>query len=93
MLSLGRPVLMLALCAIVPASAAVTPGQPPAELSALDSVYYTALLSGRDPAAAVRKAQFTAHILQQDLGMTPGAAAADVARFVLRRGGTLCGGG
>ena len=33
-----------------------------AETEAFDSVYYTALLSGRDPNAALRKADFTANL-------------------------------
>lgn len=67
--------------------------RPSAELAALDSVYYGALLSGRDPDAAVHKARFRTGVLMRDLGMTRSAAAADIARFMLRRGGTLCVGG
>jgi hypothetical protein len=92
MTGLGRAVLILGLAAGIPASSASAPGPPPAELSALDSAYYTALLSGRDPDAAVRKARFTLGVLTRDLGMTPAAAAAYLATFVRRRSGTLCGG-
>ncbi len=92
MTGLGRAVLIVAIGAGMPASGAVTPGRA-AEWAALDSVYYTALLSGRDPDAAVRKARFNMETLARDLGMTRSAAASDATRFLLRRGGTLCGGG
>ena len=92
MTGLGRVMLIVAIGAGMPASDAITSGQA-AEWAALDSVYYTALLSGRDPDAAVRKARFNMNTLSRDLGMTRPAAASDAARFLLRRGGTLCGGG
>jgi hypothetical protein len=53
--------LIVVLGASVPASATITPPSP--EAMALNSVYFTAWLSGRDPDAAVRKARFSAHIL------------------------------
>ena len=82
----------MALAAVIPASGRITPSRPSAELAALDSVYYGALLSGRDPDAAVRKARFTVRVLMKDLGMPRSAAVTDATRFTLRRGGTLCGG-
>jgi hypothetical protein len=93
MVQLRRAALVVALAWVVAASAPIAPARPSPELAALDGVYYGALLSGRDPDAAVRKARFRTHIMVQDLGMTPTAATADVARFLLRRGGTLCSGG
>lgn len=92
MVRLRRAVLIVALGGTVPATSVTTPAQPPVELVALDSAYYTALLSGRDPDAAVRKARFTIGVLTRDLGMARPDAAAYVARFVRRRSGTLCGG-
>ena len=93
MMRLGRTALLMALAAVIPTSGRMTLMRPSAELAALDSVYYGALLSGRDPDAAVRKARFRTDNLVRDLGITRSAAAADVARFMLRRGGTLCIGG
>jgi hypothetical protein len=86
----ARAMLIVVLGAGVPASATVTSASPEAE--ALNSVYFSALLSGRDPNAAVRKARFSAHILMHDLGMTRSVALADVTQFALRRRGVLCGG-
>jgi hypothetical protein len=86
----ARVMLIVALGAGVPASATITSPSP--EAMALNSVYFTVLLSGRDPDAAVRKVRFTTHVLMHDLGMTRSAALADVTRFALRRGGVLCGG-
>ena len=64
-----------------------------AETEAFDSVYYTALLSGRDPNAALRKADFTANLLMTQFGMTRSKAVAEVAKFMIWRSGRLCGGG
>jgi hypothetical protein len=83
-------VLIVALSAGMTASANSTSPSP--ESMALNSVYFTALLVGRDPDAAVRKVRFTVSILMKDLGMTRSAALTDEMRFTLRRGGTLCGG-
>jgi hypothetical protein len=48
-----------------------TLGQPTtAKTKALDSVYYVALFSGRDPDTAVRKARYTAGTLMKQFGMT-----------------------
>ncbi|HEY2616379.1 MAG TPA: hypothetical protein VGI78_03475 [Acetobacteraceae bacterium] len=93
MVIIKRAALMMALAAGIPTSGRIALNRPSADLAALDSVYYSALLSGRDPDAAVRKARFRTNLLVQDLGMTRSAAAADIARFMLRRGGTLCVGG
>jgi hypothetical protein len=84
-----RVMLIVVLGAGVPASA-ITSASP--EAKALNGVDFSALLSGRDPNAAVRKARFSAHILMHDLGMTRSAALADVTQFALRRRGVLCGG-
>jgi hypothetical protein len=86
----ARVMLIVVLGAGVPASATITSASP--EAKALNSVYFTALLSGRDPDAAVRKARYSARILMHGLGMTRSAALADVTQFALRRGGVLCGG-
>jgi hypothetical protein len=80
-------VLIVALSVGMTASA--TSGPPSAESIALNSVYFAALVAGRDPDAAVRKVRFTVHILMKDLGMTRSAALIDEMR---RRGGSLCGG-
>jgi hypothetical protein len=93
MVNIKRAALILALFAGIPASSPITLLRPSAELAALDRVYYSALLSGRDPDAAVRKARFRITTLMQDFGMTRSAAAGDIARFMSRRGGTLCVGG
>jgi hypothetical protein len=85
-------VLIAALSAGMSASATLTSGSPSLEATALNSVYYTALLTGRDPDAAVRKARHSTDVLMHQLGMTRSAAATDVTRFTLRRGGVLCGG-
>jgi hypothetical protein len=93
MMNIKRAALILALFAGIPASSPITLLRPSAELAALDRVYYSALLSGRDPDAAVRKARFRTTTLMRDFGMTRSAAAGDIARFMSRRGGTLCVGG
>ena len=85
-----RVMLIVVLGAGVPASATITPPSP--EAIALNSVYFTALLSGRDPDAAVRRVHHSTQVLMHDLGMTRSAALADVTQFALRRGGVLCGG-
>lgn len=88
----ARVVLIVALSAGMTASADITSASPSPESHALNSVYFTALLTGRDPDAAVRKARFTMRVLMQDLGMARSAAVTDVTRLILLRGGTLCGG-
>jgi hypothetical protein len=67
--------------------------RPNVETDAFDSIYYTALLSGRDPDAALRKAHFTTSILTKQFGMPRFKAAAEVAKFMIWRSGRLCGGG
>ena len=66
--------------------------RPTAETKAFNSVYYTALLAGRDPDAAVRKARFTTAILMKQLGESRSQATADVTKFMVWRAGSLCGG-
>ena len=84
--------LMMMLAAGILLSVGRTLGRPTAESEAFDSVYYAALLSGRDPDAAVRKARFTAGILMKQFGMTRPEAAAEVTKFMIWRSGRLCGG-
>ena len=74
-------------------SAGSTLGRPTAaETKAFGSIYYAALLSGRDPDAAVRKARYTAGTLMKQFGMTRPEAVAEIARFAIWRSGRLCGG-
>lgn len=82
------PVLILT-AALVGGSAF---SRPTADTKAFDSVYYTALLAGRDPDAAVRKARFTAHNLMTQLGELRAQATAEVTKFMVWRAGSLCGG-
>jgi len=63
-----------------------------AETAAYDSVYYTALLSGRDADAALRKAHYLTGTMMREFGMTRTEAAAYVAGSMLWRNGKLCGG-
>jgi hypothetical protein len=85
--------LMMVLAAGFLLSVGSTLGRPTAaETEAFDSIYYAALLSGRDPDAAVRKARYTAGTLMKQFGMTRPEAAAEVARFAIWRSGRLCGG-
>ena len=58
-----------------------------------DDVYVMAVLAGRDPDAAVRKAHYRTEILVRDLGMTPSRAAAEVSKWMVRDTGRLCAGG
>lgn len=92
MSGVARIVLIVALSTGMTASASIASGTPSLESLALNSVYSTALLAGRNPDAAVLKARFTVHILMKDLGMTRLTALTDVTRFTLRRRGALCGG-
>jgi hypothetical protein len=62
------------------------------EAAAYDSVYYTALLTGRDADAAVRKAHYLTGAMMRQFGMTRTEAAAYVARSMVWRNGSLCGG-
>ena len=62
------------------------------ETAAYDSIYYTALLSGRDAGAALRKAHYLTATMMQEFGMTRAEAAAYVARSMVSRDGRLCGG-
>jgi hypothetical protein len=63
-----------------------------AEAVAYDTVYYTTLLSGRDADAAVRKAHFLTDTMMREFGMTRAEATAYVARSMVWRDGSLCGG-
>jgi hypothetical protein len=93
MSGIPRLVLIVAMSAGMSASATVTSRSPSLEATALNSVYFTALLTGRDPDAAVRKARFGIRVLMHQLGVPHSAALADETRFLLRRSGTLCGNG
>lgn len=70
-----------------------TPARPTAAAAAFDSIYYNALLSGRDTDAAMRKAHYLTGSLMQHFGMTRSEAAAEVARTMIMRSGALCAGG
>jgi hypothetical protein len=85
--------LMVALAIGFLLIAESAPSRPNVETDAFDSIYYTALLSGRDPDASLRKAQFTTSILTKQFGMPRSKAAAEVAKFMIWRSGRLCGGG
>ena len=61
-------------------------------MEAFRAVYVAAELSGRDPDAALGKAQFRTGILVRDLGMERSEAAAEVARSLILRIDRLCGG-
>jgi hypothetical protein len=67
-------------------------GQP-ADVGVFDSVYYNALLSGRDADAALRKAHYLTGSLMRHFGMTRSEAASEVARTMIMRSGLLCSGG
>jgi hypothetical protein len=61
------------------------------EDDAYDSVYYTALLTGHDPHAAVVKAHYLTGTMMREFGMTQPQAAAYVARSMVWRSNGLCG--
>jgi hypothetical protein len=69
-----------------------TPARTASDTQAFDSIYYNALLSGRDADAALRKAHYLTGSLMQHFGMTRSAAAAEVARTMIMRSGALCSG-
>jgi hypothetical protein len=89
---------LLAVALTVTLAAGVLPqvgralNQHTEETAAYDSVYYTALLSGRDPDAALRKAHYLTGTMMQQFGMTRAEAVAYVARSMVWRNGRLCGG-
>jgi hypothetical protein len=85
--------MMVVLAGGVLLVAAIVHRGPSTEAEAFASIYYTQLLSGRDPEAALRKTHFTAGILMKQFGKSRSEAAADVAKFMIWRGGNLCGGG
>lgn len=70
-----------------------TPARTTSDTEAFDSVYYNALLTGRDADAALRKAHYLTGSLMQHFGMTRSEAAAEVARTMITRSGALCSGG
>ena len=90
---LRAAMLMLAVAAGIPSASGIAVGGPTAETEAFDRIYYSALLSGRDPQAALRKARFTADLLVRQFHMTGTEAAAEVARSMISRSGGMCGGG
>ena len=89
---IGPSTLMMVFAAGILLSVESVLAQLTAETKALDSIYYAALFSGRDPDAAVRKARYTAGTLMKQFGMTRPEAVAEVARFAIWRSGRLCGG-
>lgn len=60
--------------------------------AAYDSIYYTALLSGRDPDAAMCKAHYLTGTMMREFRMSHTEAAAYVARSMVWRNGSLRGG-
>jgi hypothetical protein len=71
----------------------IAPASTTADAKVFDNIYYNALLSGRDPDAALRKAHYLTGSLMQHFGMTRSAAAAEIARTMIMRSGALCSGG
>ena len=90
---LRAAMLMFAVATGIRSASDIAGGRTTAETDAFDRIYYSALLSGRDPQAALRKAQFTADLLVKQFHMTGTEAAAEVAQFMIWRAGGLCGGG
>jgi hypothetical protein len=90
---LALAALATLLLATATAWAASALREQAAEAQAFHAVTLAAALSGRDPDAALRKARFTASLLAREFGMTRAEAAAEVARFMIVRGGRLCNGG
>lgn len=92
-----RLIIFAALATMLAAGASVWAGtvvrDHRIETTAFNAVYYAALFGGRDPDAALRKAHFTANVMVRQLGMTRADAAAEVARFMILRGGGICVGG
>src|ERR1700722_12431625 len=86
-------VLAITLAVSVAAWAGAVARERATEAAAYEAVYLAATLSHRDPDAAVRKARWRTDALVEDLGMARGQAAAEVARFLILRGGGLCQGG
>ena len=85
--------LIVAVAAGVLPSVAIAVSRSVAETDAFNSVYYAALLSGRDADAAVRKAHFRTELLMKEFGMSRPDAAVEVARTMILSVGNLCGGG
>ena len=91
--SLLRAAVLMAFAAATLLPVGTTPARPTADAETFDSIYYDALLSGRDPDAALRKARYLTGSLMQHLGMTRSEAAAEVAKTMIMRSGALCSGG
>jgi uncharacterized membrane protein len=77
----------------IPLLAETAFSRPAAETASYETVYYTALLTGRDSNAALRKAHFRTRLLMSELGMTRSEATALAVRSVIWGAGNLCGGG
>jgi hypothetical protein len=90
---LPRAAVLMAFAAGLLLPVGVTPARPTSDTQAFDSIYYNALLSGRDADAALRKAHYLTGSLMQHFGMTRFEAAAEVARIMIMRSGALCSGG
>lgn len=90
---LPRAAVLMAFAAGTLLPVGTRPAQPTAAAAAFDSIYYNALLSGRDTARAMRKAHYLTGSLMQHFGMTRSEAAAKVARTMIMRSGALCSGG
>jgi hypothetical protein len=91
-------VLKPAIMFIVLATGLWPVGAPGEDRSAVrawsfSDVYAAAVLAGRDPDAAVRKARYRTDTMVRDLGMTQAQATREVSRWMVRNAGGLCTGG
>jgi hypothetical protein len=66
---------------------------PSSETEAFESIYYTQLLSGRDPEAALRKAHFYGGYPHQAVRQVEIRSRSRCRKFMIWRAGNLCGGG
>lgn len=94
-----RPLRLLPPCllALIGLAAAAWCGaalrQHSAEAQSLHIVYTAASLAGRDPDAAMRRARYTTTLFMHEFNMSRADASAEVARFTITRGQSICGGG
>jgi hypothetical protein len=84
-------VLVLGLTvAALGARAAFAPPSVAAQM--FEDIRYSAVFTGRDPEATLRKAHLRVRLLMRDFGMTRDQAAAYVARVMIEESGGLCTG-
>ncbi|HEY1932321.1 MAG TPA: hypothetical protein VGG99_09945 [Acetobacteraceae bacterium] len=76
--------------AVLGARAAFAPPSVAARM--FEDIRYSALFTGRDPEATLRKAHLRVRLLMRDFGMTRDQAAAYVARVMIEESGGLCSG-